>query len=49
MYIVRQIFSALLAHKYNQKITLLIGARQVGKITVLQALYRHLKETNRFV
>jgi hypothetical protein len=47
MYIERQIFRALLAHKENQKITLLIGARQVGKTTVLQALYRHLKETNR--
>lgn len=43
MYIERTIFKTLLDHQNNKKITILIGARQVGKTTLLNELYRVLK------
>ncbi len=38
----RKLFDKLLAQKGNKKISLVLGARQVGKTTLLKALYGHL-------
>lgn len=43
MYIDRTIFKTLLGHRNNKKITILVGARQVGKTTLLNQLYKVLK------
>jgi len=42
MYKDRQVYDRLEEQKKNNKITLLIGARQVGKTTLLQELYNRL-------
>ncbi|WP_045211681.1 ATP-binding protein [Desulfonatronovibrio magnus] len=44
MYKNRQIFSRLEEQSKNNKITLLIGARQVGKTTLLSEIYRRLPQ-----
>jgi len=46
MYIDRPIFNILHNQRANQKITILIGSRQVGKTTLLQALYDSLRKEN---
>jgi hypothetical protein len=43
MYIKRNIFTTLQDHQNNKKITILTGARQVGKTTLLSKLYNTLK------
>lgn len=43
MYIKRNIFTTLQGHQNNKKITILTGARQVGKTTLLSRLYNTLK------
>jgi predicted AAA+ superfamily ATPase len=43
MYIDRPIFHTLFEHRMNRKITILLGARQVGKTSLLQALYKTLQ------
>ena len=43
MYKDRQIYSALEKQKDNQKITVLVGARQVGKTTVMRRLYEEIR------
>lgn len=43
MYIKRNIFKKLQVHQNNKKITILTGARQVGKTTLLTKLYNTLK------
>ncbi len=43
MYIERTIFKTLLGHRNNKKITILVGARQVGKTTLLNQLHTVLK------
>ncbi len=43
MYIERPIFQTLYRQKDNGKVTILIGARQVGKTTLLRALFDLLK------
>jgi len=44
MYIDRPIFQTLYTQKDNAKVTILIGARQVGKTTLLRALFDLLKD-----
>ena len=44
MYIDRPIFKTLYTQKDNAKVTILIGARQVGKTTLLRALFDLLKD-----
>jgi len=43
MYIERQVFNKIFKYKDSKKITILIGARQVGKTTILKELYHQLK------
>jgi uncharacterized protein len=43
MYKDRQIYSVLEKQKDNQKITVLVGARQVGKTTVMRRLYEEIR------
>ena len=43
MYIDRPIFHTLFEHRMNRKITILLGAWQVGKTSLLQALYKTLQ------
>lgn len=43
MYIERTIFKTLLGHKNNKKIKILVGARQVGKTTLLNQLHTVFK------
>jgi uncharacterized protein len=47
MYRKRKILETLLRHKKNNKITILTGARQVGKTTLLKELYRILEPHNK--
>lgn len=46
MYVDRPIFNVLHDQRTNQKITILIGSRQVGKTTLLRALYDMLRQDN---
>jgi len=47
MYKDRHIYSSLEKHKDNQKITILVGARQVGKTTLMTALYEKVRNQHR--
>lgn len=38
----RKLFEKLLFEKDNRKISILVGSRQVGKTTILKALYEHI-------
>jgi len=43
----RKIFERLMEQKNSKKISLVLGARQVGKTTVLKELYHHLSGKNK--
>jgi len=43
----RKIFGKLLEERENNKIVIILGSRQVGKTTVLKAVYDSLSENNR--
>lgn len=42
----RKVFGKLLGERKNNKITIILGSRQVGKTTVLRALYKEFSENN---
>jgi len=46
MFKTRLIYSELFQQKENGKITILLGARQVGKTTLLRQLHAALKESH---
>ncbi len=46
MYIDRQVYQKIEKQKDNGKVTILIGARQVGKTTLLRKLFQSLSDTN---
>lgn len=43
----RKIFEALVEQKNSKRISLILGARQVGKTTILKALYSSFQEKNK--
>ena len=45
----RKIFQSLLEQKKDKKVSLLIGARQVGKTTILKALHKELSASSKAV
>jgi len=46
MYIDRQVYQKIEKQRDNGKVTILIGARQVGKTTLLRKLFQSLSDTN---
>lgn len=45
----RKIYNKLLKEQKDREITILIGARQVGKTTILKAIYEELSKNNQTI